>query len=63
MKDSHGINQFCIPHKYPPDSLTNKEIGWKTEFFDHRLQMNGAVYQETGTTCRSASSTPGRQAT
>jgi outer membrane receptor protein involved in Fe transport len=24
----------------------NNEIGWKTEFLDHRLQWNGAVYQE-----------------
>ena len=28
------------------DKLTNNEIGWKTEFFNHRLQWNGAVYQE-----------------
>jgi outer membrane receptor protein involved in Fe transport len=28
------------------DKLTNNEIGWKTEFFDHRLQWNGAVYRE-----------------
>jgi outer membrane receptor protein involved in Fe transport len=26
--------------------LTNNEIGWKTEFFEHRLQWNGAIYQE-----------------
>ncbi len=46
VKDANGINQYCIPLKYAPDSLTNQEIGWKTEFFDHRLQFNGAVYQE-----------------
>jgi outer membrane receptor protein involved in Fe transport len=46
VKDANGINQYCIPLKYAPDSLTNQEIGWKTEFFDHRLQVNGAVYQE-----------------
>jgi outer membrane receptor protein involved in Fe transport len=26
--------------------LTNNEIGWKTEFLNHRLQWNGAVYRE-----------------
>jgi iron complex outermembrane receptor protein len=46
VKDAQGIDQFCIPLKYAPDSLTNQEIGWKTEFFDHRLQVNGAIYQE-----------------
>jgi iron complex outermembrane receptor protein len=46
VKDANGINQYCIPLKYAPDSLTNQEIGWKTEFFDHRLQVNGAIYQE-----------------
>ena len=40
------VDQFCIPKAYQSDDLTNKEIGWKTEFFDHRLQWNGAVYQE-----------------
>ncbi|HET7756188.1 MAG TPA: TonB-dependent receptor [Steroidobacteraceae bacterium] len=34
------------PISYDPDSLTNNEIGWKTEWLDHRLQFNGAVYQE-----------------
>src|SRR3984893_3758827 len=46
VKDANGINQYCIPLKYAPDSLTNQEIGWKTEFFDHRLQFNGALYQQ-----------------
>jgi outer membrane receptor protein involved in Fe transport len=41
-----GLPQFAIPNEYHSDSLTNKEIGWKTEWFDHRLQWNGAVYQE-----------------
>jgi iron complex outermembrane recepter protein len=34
------------PIAYAPDTLTNNEIGWKTEWFDHHLQFNGAVYQE-----------------
>ena len=30
---------------YAPDSLTNNEIGFKTECFDHRLQLNGSAYR------------------
>jgi iron complex outermembrane recepter protein len=43
---SDGKPQFAIPNFYQSDQLTNNEIGWKTEWFDHRLQFNGAVYQE-----------------
>lgn len=46
VPDANGVNQYCVPLAYAPDSLTNKEIGWKTEFFNHRVQINGAVYQE-----------------
>jgi outer membrane receptor protein involved in Fe transport len=38
--------QYFIPKSYSSDKLTNNEIGWKTEFWDHRLQWNGAVYRE-----------------
>jgi iron complex outermembrane recepter protein len=41
-----GLPQYLIPSSYQSDKLTNNEIGWKTEFFDHRLQWNGAVYRE-----------------
>ncbi len=41
-----GKDQFAIPNEYHSDDLTNKEIGWKTEWFDHRIQWNGAIYQE-----------------
>jgi iron complex outermembrane receptor protein len=37
--------QYASPLAYAPDSLTNNEIGWKTEFLDHRLQFNGSVYR------------------
>jgi iron complex outermembrane recepter protein len=40
------VPQYFIPSSYHSDNLTNNEIGWKTEFFDHRLQWNGAVYRE-----------------
>jgi outer membrane receptor protein involved in Fe transport len=41
-----GKDQYLLPKSYLSDKLTNNEIGWKTEFFDHRLQWNGAVYRE-----------------
>jgi iron complex outermembrane recepter protein len=40
----YGI--FSPPLSYGPDLLINNEIGWKTEWFGHQLQWNGAVYQE-----------------
>ena len=41
-----GKYQYLLPRSWDSDKLTNNEIGWKTEFFDHRLQWNGAVYRE-----------------
>jgi outer membrane receptor protein involved in Fe transport len=50
-----GNAQYLIPTSYQSDKLTNNEIGWKTEFLDHRLR--------TGTMYRSSSSTPAWSAT
>ena len=41
-----GQRQYLLPRSWDSDKLTNNEIGWKTEFFDHRFQWNGAVYRE-----------------
>jgi iron complex outermembrane recepter protein len=41
-----GANQWCSPKEYESDSLVNKELGWKTELLDRKLQFNGAIYQE-----------------
>jgi iron complex outermembrane recepter protein len=43
---SPNVAQYLIPRSYTSDNLTNNEIGWKTEFFNHRLLWNGAVYKE-----------------
>ena len=37
---------YQTPSSYAPDTLVNNEIGWKTQWFDRRLEFNGAVYQE-----------------
>ncbi len=42
----NGVDQYLLASAYVSDSLTNNELGWKTEFLDHRLQWNGAVYKE-----------------
>jgi outer membrane receptor protein involved in Fe transport len=41
-----GVAQYLVPTSYSSDKLTNNEIGWKTELFDHHVQWNGAVYRE-----------------
>jgi iron complex outermembrane receptor protein len=55
-----GIAEYCIPLRIAPDSLTNNEVGWKTEFFDHRLQFNGALYQEKWTNVQVGFFDPGQ---
>jgi iron complex outermembrane receptor protein len=37
---------WAPPVTFGPDNLTNNEIGWKTEWFDRRVQWNGAIYKE-----------------
>ncbi len=46
LPDASGVDQYATPKTYLSDNLTNNEIGWKTMWFDHRLEFNGAVYQE-----------------
>jgi iron complex outermembrane receptor protein len=41
-----GVPQYFVPTTYAPDSLVNNELGFKTLWFNHRLELNGAVYQE-----------------
>jgi iron complex outermembrane recepter protein len=46
-----GVNRVSIqPGQHAPayaaDFLTNYEVGWKTQWFDHRLRWNGALFWE-----------------
>jgi outer membrane receptor protein involved in Fe transport len=34
------------PAAFAPDNLINNELGWKTRWWDQRIQWNGAIYQE-----------------
>jgi len=47
---SGPVNGFAYtyqtPQSYGPDTLINNEIGWKTQWFDRRVEFNGALYQE-----------------
>jgi iron complex outermembrane receptor protein len=54
-----AIPQYLIPKQYLSDKLTNKEIGFKTEFFNRRLQINGAVYRENWDNVQVAFFNPG----
>ena len=42
----HLDGTYQTPIGYAPDTLVNNELGWKTQWFDNRLQVNGAIYQE-----------------
>jgi iron complex outermembrane recepter protein len=39
-----GGAQYLEPNSYAPDSLTNYEIGIKSELFQHKLQLNFTAY-------------------
>ena len=40
-----AVNTGRVPQKYDPDTLTNYELGMKSEWFDNRLQLNVAAYK------------------
>jgi len=42
-----GVAQFITPKDDTSDLLTNNEVGLKSEWLDHHLLVNGAIYQES----------------
>jgi iron complex outermembrane recepter protein len=46
QKDASLHGGWVPPLDYAPDTLTNNEVGWKTMWLDHRIQWDGAIYQE-----------------
>jgi outer membrane receptor protein involved in Fe transport len=41
-----GNNRLPTAGSYAADTLTNFELGWKTDWLNHRLRANGAVFYE-----------------
>jgi outer membrane receptor protein involved in Fe transport len=43
-----GVNRTAVKGigPYQADYLKNYEVGWKTQWFGHRLQWNGAIFEE-----------------
>jgi outer membrane receptor protein involved in Fe transport len=39
-----GVKQLFKPSSYNPDTLTNYEVGVKSEWLDHRVQVNVSAY-------------------
>jgi iron complex outermembrane receptor protein len=40
------LNVYQTPIGFAPDVLTNNELGFKTQWLNHRLQVNGTFYRE-----------------
>ncbi|MBO9601142.1 MAG: TonB-dependent receptor [Novosphingobium sp.] len=44
LPDENGTAQLLRPNGYAPDSLTNWEVGLKTDLFGHMAQLNLSAY-------------------
>jgi iron complex outermembrane receptor protein len=44
LPDVNGTAQLLRPNGYKPDTLTNWEVGLKTDLFDHKIQLNLSAY-------------------
>ena len=55
-----GVNRVAGPNgiPYDPDYLQNYELGWKTQWLDHRLRWNGALFWQNWNNFQFAFSVP-----
>ncbi|HEY0315776.1 MAG TPA: TonB-dependent receptor [Sphingomonas sp.] len=44
LPDAEGTAQYLRPNGYTPDTLTNWEVGLKTDLFNHKVQFNLSAY-------------------
>jgi iron complex outermembrane receptor protein len=44
LPDAAGTPQYLRPNGYKPDTLTNWELGVKTDFLNHKVQLNVSAY-------------------
>jgi outer membrane receptor protein involved in Fe transport len=44
LPDVNGTDQLLRPNGYKPDTLTNWEVGVKTDLLDHKVQLNLSAY-------------------
>jgi iron complex outermembrane receptor protein len=44
LPDQNGVSQLIRPNGYKPDTLTNWEVGLKTDLLDHKIQLNLSAY-------------------
>jgi iron complex outermembrane receptor protein len=51
--------QYNTPVAYQSDKLINNELGWKTEWANHSVLFNGAIYQEDWNNAQVAVFDPG----
>jgi iron complex outermembrane receptor protein len=49
---------FTLPLAYAPDTLTNTEVGWRTNWLAGRLHWNGTLYQEDWTDAQVSAAGP-----
>jgi outer membrane receptor protein involved in Fe transport len=54
-----GADQYEKPLTFSDDSLTNNEIGFKTLFWNRRIQIDGSIYKEDWKNVQSALFNPG----